>query len=85
MSRIQVSIGNLILPHMDSADRTALVEGLRRALTRALSDPAVRAEWAKPQCRSVVRIGPIPLAPGPSDRRRFGSAMGHAIGKGLRP
>jgi hypothetical protein len=83
MSRIQINIGHLVLPPMDIRDRNALVEGLRGALTRALSDPADRAEWARPHRTPVVRVGPIPLASGPSDGRKFGTALGRAIRKGL--
>jgi hypothetical protein len=47
----------LALKGFDAADRKAVVEGLRAELTRVLSDPAARAEWAKSRRTLVLRLG----------------------------
>ena len=85
MSRVQVSIGQLVLKGFEPADRQALVEGLRSELTKTLSDPAARAEWAKSRRTPVLKLGRMPLAPGPSGGRKFGQGVARAIGKGLKP
>jgi hypothetical protein len=85
MSRIQVHIDRLVLPASGAADRKALVEGLRGELTRALSDPAARAQWGKSHRTPVLRLGRMPMDPGPSGGRKFGAALARSIGKGLKP
>ena len=82
MSRIRIHIDRLVLPAMDIGDRNALVEGLRSELTRVLSDPASRPNSHR---TPVLRLGRMPLAPGPSGSRKFGSALARSIGKGLKP
>ena len=84
MSRIHVDIDRLVLPGLEIGDRTALVEGLRAELTRVLSDPAARAQWAGSHRRPVLRFGQMPLEPGRSGGRKFGFALAHSIGKGLK-
>jgi len=85
VSRIRLQIDRLVLPEMASGDRKALVEGLRAALTRALSDPATRAAWARPHRTPVLRLAGIALEPGPAAGKKFGATLGHSIGKGLQP
>lgn len=85
MSRIHVHIDRLVLPEMEMRERNALVEGLSGELTRALSDPAARAEWANSHRTPVLRLGRMSLDPGPPASRRFGAALGGSIGKGLKP
>ena len=85
MSRIRVTIDRLLLPPMEIADRKALVESLRAELKRTLSDPAARATWATPHRTPVLRLGRMPLSPGPSASRKFGAALARSIGKGLKP
>jgi hypothetical protein len=85
LSRISVRIDRLVLPEMDARDRKALVDGLHGELTRVLSDPATRASWAKSHRTPVLRLGRMPIKPGPSGGRAFGTALGHSIGKGLKP
>jgi hypothetical protein len=84
MSRIHIYIGRLVLPAMGIGDQKALVEGLRRELTRVLSDPKCRAEWTRSQRTPVLRLGGMPLAPGSAGGRKFGSALARSIGKGLK-
>ena len=74
MSRIHLHIDRLVLPEMAVSDRAALVEGLKGELARALADPAARAGWARSHRTPVLRLGRMPLEPGPpaaasSDRR----------------
>jgi hypothetical protein len=85
MSRIRVHIDRLVLPELEIGARKALVEGLRGELTRALSNPATRAEWAKSHRTPVLRLGRMPMEPGPSGGRKFGSALARAMGKGFKP
>jgi hypothetical protein len=85
MSRIRVHINRLVLPEMDSRDREALIEGLRAELARALSDTATRAAWARPHRTPVLRLGRMALEPGRAAGKKFGSALGRSIGKGLKP
>lgn len=84
MSRVRINIERLVLPAMGIGDQKALVESLRRELTRVLSDPKFRAEWARPQRTPVLRLGGMALAPGSAGARKFGSALARSIGKGLK-
>jgi len=85
MSRIHVHIDRLVLPALQIGDRKALVEGLQTGLTRALSNPAERATWAKSHRTPVLRLGQMPLEAGTSGGRKFGASLARSIGKGLRP
>jgi len=85
MSRIQVNIDRLVLPPMSVADRNALVRGLQAELHRVLADPATRADWARAHRTPVLRLGRMPMEPGPAGGRKFGATLGQAIGKGLKP
>jgi hypothetical protein len=85
MSRILVHIDHLVLPRMEIGDRKALVEALRDELTHSLSDPAARADWARPHRTPVLRLGRIPQEPGISGWRKFGALMARSLGKGLKP
>jgi hypothetical protein len=85
MSRIQLHIDRLVLPEMEVADRNAIIEGLRAELTRALSDRPARDAWAKSHRTPVLKLGCMPLESGPSGARKFGAALGHSVGKGLKP
>jgi len=84
MSRIRVTIDELVLKGIASGDRNALVDGLRSELARVLSDPATRAEWATTHRTPVLRLGQLPLESGPSGGRTFGKSMARAIGRGLK-
>jgi hypothetical protein len=84
MRRITVTIDRLVLKGLE-ADRTALLEGLQKELSRALSDPETRARFARSYAKPVLRLGPMPLEPGPSGGKKFGSALGRSIGRGLQP
>jgi len=83
MSRICLHIDRLVLPEMESGARTALIEGLQAELTQALADRATRAAWARPHRTPVLRLGGMPLEPGRAAGKKFGTALGRSIGKGL--
>jgi hypothetical protein len=85
MSRIRVTIDRLVLKGIEPEVRTALVEALRAELSRVLADPATRADWARSHRTPVLRLGSIPLQPGPSGGRKLGGGMARAIGRGLKP
>jgi hypothetical protein len=85
MSRITLTIDQLVLKGLEGADRKALAEGLRMELSRVLADPATRAEWARPHRTPVLRLGHIALDPGPAGGRKFGGGLARGIGKGLKP
>jgi hypothetical protein len=85
MSRITLTIDRLVLQGFEAADRKALVEGLQGELSRVLSDSASRAEWAQSHRTPILRVGRMPLEPGPSGGRKFGNGMARAIGRGLKP
>jgi hypothetical protein len=85
MSRIRVTIDRVVLNGLEAADRTALLEGLRTELSRALGDPAARGEWARSHRTPVLKLGRMQLDPGPSGGRKFGRGLARAIGKGLKP
>jgi hypothetical protein len=84
MSRIRVTIDQLVLKGIAAGDRNALVDGLRSELARVLSDPAARAEWARSHRTPVLRLGQLPLESGLSGGRKFGKSMARAIGRGLK-
>jgi hypothetical protein len=85
MSQVRVTIDRLVLKGMEPAERKALVEGLQRELSRVLSDPATRDEWAHSHRTPVLRLGRLALEPGPSGGRTFGKQMARALGRGLKP
>jgi hypothetical protein len=85
MSRIRLSIDQLVLRGFEPGDRKALVVGLEVELSRVLADPATRAEWACPHRTPVLRLGRLPLESGPKAGRKFGMGMARAIAKGLKP
>jgi hypothetical protein len=85
MSRVRVTIDQVVLRGLEPAERKALLAGLQGELSRVLSDTAARAEWAKSHRTPVLKLGRIPIEPGPAGGRKFGGRLARAIGKGLRP
>ncbi|MBU6398884.1 MAG: hypothetical protein KGS61_01070 [Verrucomicrobia bacterium] len=84
MSRIHVHIDRLVLPGPLARDQAAFVAGLETELSRVLSDPTLRAQWAKSRRLPVLRLGLAHLGPGASGSRQFGQALARGIRKGLR-
>jgi hypothetical protein len=85
VSRINLTIDQLVLRGFEPGDRKTLVEGLQSELARVLSDPAARAACAVPHRTPVLRLGQMPLTPGASGSRKFGARVAGAIAKGLKP
>jgi hypothetical protein len=85
MSRITLTIDHLVLKGLDAGDRKALAEGLEAELSRVLADRATRAEWARPHRTPVLKLGRMPIEPGPAGGRKFGGGLARAIGRGLKP
>jgi len=85
MSRVRVTIDQLVLKGFDPADRKAITEGLQTELSHYLSDPKARAGWARPHRTPVMKLGGMSFEPGPSGSRKFGANVARAIGKGLKP
>ncbi len=84
MSRIRLTIDQFVFKGFEPGDRNALVEGLQGELSQALTDPVARAEWAHSHRTPVLRLGPMPLEPGPAGSKRFGKGLAKGIGKGLK-
>jgi hypothetical protein len=85
MSRVRVTIDQLVLKGLEPADRKALVEGLQAELSQVLSNPSGRAEWARSHRTPVMKLGRMPFEAGPAGGRKFGASVARAIGKGLKP
>ncbi len=84
MSRIRVTIDQLVLNGFEASERQAVVDGLRAELALALADPRSAAEWARPYRTNVLRLGGIPAERGPAGRRSFGRQLGRAIERNLK-
>jgi hypothetical protein len=82
MSRIRVTIDQVVLKGIDASERQAVIDGLRAGLATALADQH-SAGWARPRAASVLRLGGIPAERGAAGRRSFGRKMGRAIGRSL--
>lgn len=84
MSRIRITIDRVTLQNLDPAQRSALIEGLKTELARSFSVPATRAAW-KSLRTPVLRLGNLPIQPGPSGSRALGAAVARAIGRRVKP
>jgi hypothetical protein len=84
MSRIRITIDRVVLQGLDPAERTALVEGLKAELIRALSSPQSRAVL-RSRRTPVMRLANLQRQPGPSGSRAFGAAVARAIGRSVKP
>jgi hypothetical protein len=82
MSRVSVTIDRLVLNGFEADQRQAFVEALRGELSRALSESAPRAPWARSQRIPAMRLDPMPLDAGRAGSRKLGAAIAHAIGEG---
>jgi hypothetical protein len=84
VSRITLTIDRLVLKGFEAGDRKSLAEGLQAELSRVLADAATRAAWARSHRTPVLRLGRMPLEPGPAGDRKFGGSIARAIGRGLK-
>ena len=85
MSRIVLTIDRVVLRGFEAGERNALVAGLESELSQLLADPTTRAAWARSRRTPVLRLGQLPLAPGPSGARKFGQTVAAAVAKNLAP
>ena len=85
MSKIHVTIDRLALSGLDPAARHAFVTGLKAELTRALADPAQRANLAKSRQTPVLRLGRVSLDPGVGGARKLGGQVAKNIIGGIKP
>jgi hypothetical protein len=83
MSAIQVTIDRLVLRGFEPADRAAFVRGLKSELARVLAEPEMRGRCNGSRRTSVLRLGQMPLTPGPAGARKLGAGVARAIGKGM--
>ena len=84
MSRIRVTIDHLVLKGVEPAARKAMVEALQQELSRAISDPSARGDWSGSRRTPVLRLGRMPLEPGPLGGRKFGNGLAKSIGRGIK-
>jgi len=85
MSRIRLNIDRLVLNGLESGAEKALVESLQGELSKLLSDPVARAEWARSHRTPVLKLGRMPLGAGAAGGSKFGKQMARAVGRGLKP
>jgi hypothetical protein len=85
MSRVRVTIDRLVLKGIEPGSSNALVHALRAELSRVLSESATRADWARSHRTPILKLGKMPLEPGPAGGRKFGDGLARAIGRGLKP
>ena len=84
MSRINLTIDQLVLRGFEFGERKALVEALQTELSQVLADPVTRGEWACTHRTSVLRLRQRPMESGVSGRRKFGKSVARDIAKGLK-
>jgi hypothetical protein len=85
MSRVHVTIDEVVLRGFDPADRKALLEGLQTELSHMLSDPATRPTGVRSHHTPALKLGSMPAIPGAAGGRKLGTRIAGAIGKGLMP
>ena len=83
MSRIHLTIDRIVLRGFDPNDRRALLEGLQTELSRLLADPAIRATWASSNRTPVLKLGSMPISPGPAGGGSFGTRSWGGYRKGI--
>jgi hypothetical protein len=85
MSRIHLTIDNLVLSGLDPTARRAFVESLKGELEAVLAEPVSRAAWARPHRTPVLRLGRMNLEPGTAGAGKLGNRVARGIGRGLKP
>lgn len=86
MSRvIEVNIDRVVLRGIDPSDRKAMIEGLEAELSRILADPTSDSQKIQSRRTPVLKLGRMPLEPGPAGGRKFGGGLARAIGRGVKP
>jgi hypothetical protein len=85
MSRIHLTIDNLVLRGLDPTAHRAFVESLKTELESVLAESLSRAAWARPHRTPVLRLGRMNLEPGSAGAGKLGRHVARGIGKGLKP
>lgn len=85
MRRTRLTIDHLILKGIDAGAQKALVDGLQQELSRAMADSTAAGKWTQPGRTPAIRLGQMPIKAGPAGGREFGTRLGNAIGKRLKP
>jgi hypothetical protein len=85
MSRIHLTIDNLLLGGLDPAARRAFVLSLEKELHAILAEPAGRRAWARTHRTPVLRMGRMQLESGSAGAGKLGAQVARGIGKGLKP
>jgi hypothetical protein len=85
MSRIHLTIDNLVLRGLDPAGQRAFIASLRREMESFLANPAARNEWARTHRTPVLRLNRMSLEPGAAGAGKLGSQVARGIARGLRP
>jgi hypothetical protein len=85
MSRIHLTIDNLVLRGLDPAGQRAFVRSLRREMESFLANSAGRSEWARSHRTPVLRLGRMSLEPGAAGAGKLGGQVARSIGRGLKP
>jgi hypothetical protein len=83
MSRIRLTIDRLVLRGIDPADGQTLLRSLQSELARVLAEPGTGPALSRSRRTPLMRLGRVPLDPGPAGARRLGGSIARAIGKGL--
>jgi hypothetical protein len=85
MSRIHLTIDELVLRGLDPAGRHAFVASLTRELETVLSNKEARAAWARPHRTPVLRLNRMSFEPGSAGAGKLAAQVARGIGKGLKP
>lgn len=85
MSRVQVTIDQLVLRGFEAGSRNAVADSLQTELARVLADQAARGDWARSHRTPVPRPAAITAEPGPAGGRTVGRGVARMIGMAVRP
>jgi hypothetical protein len=85
MSRIHLTIDELVLRGLDPAGRHAFVASLTRELETVLANRESRAAWARPHRTPVLRLNRMSFEPGSAGAGKLAAQVAKGIGKGLKP
>jgi len=84
MSRVNVSIQQVVLRGFEAADRAVLLESLQAELRQVIADAVADPAWARPNRTQLLNLGRLPFSGGPSAARDLGRRIARGIGKGLK-
>lgn len=85
VSRIRLTIDRVVLNGVEHVEARALAAALESQLSQVLADTATRHTWARPHRTPVLKLGRMTLQPGTTGAQHFGTALGRAVGRGLKP